>query len=342
MFRRVIPVAVATVLTVTGSLAVTAADTVGEVDATALEALCAANAPDDGALDDCLTVVHHYLVPGSGPTIGDRVEEGGLGVTLADVAWDAEVAGVVPTVGETFVAIHVTYEALEDADYSALDDWHATDPAGDRLERVTPGVEPELGAGTLASGETVDGWITFRAPDDLPMIDVTYSDGIFGAEHEFLVPSGVTAAGGGDGPTPTAAPAVTPTPTAKPTPAPTPKPLTYATLSERGWKRLVKNPDAYTGRRYVLYACIWQFDGATGPEEFLATASYHKPAYWYVDSENAAFTGNASQLDAFVEGDVVWMRVISLGSYSYDTQAGGNTTVPAFEVVQIKRQSGSC
>jgi hypothetical protein len=36
------------------------------------------------------------------------------------------------------------------------------------------------------------------------------------------------------------------------------------------------------------------------------------------------------------------MRVIGQGSYSYDTQGGGNTTVPMFEVVSIKRERGTC
>lgn len=53
------------------------------------------------------------------------------------------------------------------------------------------------------------------------------------------------------------------------------------------------------------------------------------------------FTGNADQLADFVADDVVVMNVMSLGSLSYDTQAGGNTTVPLFEVVKITRK-GTC
>jgi hypothetical protein len=36
------------------------------------------------------------------------------------------------------------------------------------------------------------------------------------------------------------------------------------------------------------------------------------------------------------------MSVVNLGSYSYDTQIGGNTTVPMFRVIKIKREKGSC
>ena len=35
------------------------------------------------------------------------------------------------------------------------------------------------------------------------------------------------------------------------------------------------------------------------------------------------------------------MNVVVLGSYSYDTQVGGNTTVPQFQVNKITRK-GSC
>jgi hypothetical protein len=35
------------------------------------------------------------------------------------------------------------------------------------------------------------------------------------------------------------------------------------------------------------------------------------------------------------------MKVLSMGSFSYDTQNGGNTTVPLFQIVSIARR-GSC
>ena len=37
--------------------------------------------------------------------------------------------------------------------------------------------------------------------------------------------------------------------------------------------------------------------------------------------ETASFLGSESKLEDFVEGDVVQMKLISLGSYSFDTQA---------------------
>lgn len=140
---------------------------------------------------------------------------------------------------------------------------------------------------------------------------------------------------------PTAAPTPKPTPalTAKPTPKPTP--VEYKKLSMRSWRKVVKAPDDYIGRTYQIWGCIFQFDAATGPESFLAQAAPKRLDYWYTDGENASFAGETGRLSDFVEGDVVVMNVTVLGSYSYDTQAGGNTTVPSFLVTKITRK-GDC
>lgn len=140
-------------------------------------------------------------------------------------------------------------------------------------------------------------------------------------------------------PKPTAAP--TPKPTARPTPEPTPKPITYAKLTSRQWARIVKSPDTYVGKGYYLWGCISQFDAATGEDSFRAQTSYRNEDYWFSDGDNVFFYGSVNKLAPFVADDVVYMKVISLGSYSYDTQNGGNTTVPLFEVRYITRK-GSC
>jgi hypothetical protein len=141
-------------------------------------------------------------------------------------------------------------------------------------------------------------------------------------------------------PKPTPTPEPTPTPTPEPTPAPTPKP-TYKKLSDRSWAKLVKNPDAYMGKTYQIWGCISQFDAATGPDSFRAEASNKKEEYWYVDSANTYFIGDEDRLADFVKDDVVLMNVTSLGSFSYDTQIGGNTTVPLFSIDKISHK-GSC
>jgi len=155
-------------------------------------------------------------------------------------------------------------------------------------------------------------------------------------------------------PTDTPKPAATATPELAPTPEPTPEPVatpeptvasiypkSYATLSSRDWARLVKAPDNYIGKGYKLWGCITQFDGATGAEAFLAYASFAKQDYWFSDGDNAMFSGSADGLAPFVEDDIVAMDVMSLGSLSYDTQIGGNTTVPSFLVMRIVTK-GSC
>jgi len=104
---------------------------------------------------------------------------------------------------------------------------------------------------------------------------------------------------------------------------------------------LVKAPDKYTGRTYQLWGCISQFDAATGDDTFRAETLNRKTSYWYLDGSNALFNGDADRLSDFVEDDVVFMNVVAAGSFTYDTQVGGSTTVPLFSVVSISRK-GSC
>lgn len=136
-------------------------------------------------------------------------------------------------------------------------------------------------------------------------------------------------------------PTPTPEPTATPKPTPKPTPVEYKKLSDRSWRLVVKSPDDYIGHAYQVWACIWQFDAATGPEGFLANAANERLEYWFSDGENASFIGDESVMSDFVEGDIVQMNVIVTGSYSYDTQAGGNTTVPSFMIEKITRK-GDC
>ena len=131
----------------------------------------------------------------------------------------------------------------------------------------------------------------------------------------------------------------TPAPTPAPTPVPTP--ISYKQLTAREWDLLVKTPDDYTGNGYIVWGCITQFDAATGEAAFLATSAEGPREYWSTDSDQAYFVGEPDLLRPFVEDDVISMTVISQGSYSFDTQDGGNTTVPQFDVTGVTLQ-GSC
>jgi hypothetical protein len=317
-----------------------------EISAEALEKLCEQNAPDDDELASCLDAVHRYLVPGSGPGIGYAYQDENLTVTLLDIDWDTDLPGITADDGQQFVSVLARYAASQDADISPTDDWRLRDQDLEEGSDADASKSPALLGQEIAAGQTVEGWVTFQIPAEPRLLEVTYSDGLFGEDRQWLVTPSSQGVSNQATPAPTERPGATsrPTPraTPKPTPRPTPKPVTYKKPSKRAWSQLVKNPDRYTGDRYEIWACIFQFDAATGPTAFLGQASYKQQEFWYLNGENALFTGDEDKLFDFVEGDVVLVRAVSAGSFSYDTQIGGNTTVPAFEVVSIKRQRGSC
>ena len=143
--------------------------------------------------------------------------------------------------------------------------------------------------------------------------------------------------------TPEPEPTVEPTPEPEPTAEPTPKPtkVSYKKLSDRSWRKVVKSPDSYLGKTYQLWACISQFDAATGDDTFRGQASNKKREYWFSDGDNVLFTGDTDRLADVVEDDILVMSVLSLGSFTYETQIGGETTVPLFEVIGFTHK-GSC
>ena len=148
--------------------------------------------------------------------------------------------------------------------------------------------------------------------------------------------------------TPTATVATQPPPTEQPTIEPTPEvtpepvvPATFAKLTSRQWAQLVKAPDSYVGSGYEVWACITQFDAATGGDSFRGDAANARLTYWSLDGTNAFFLGDSGALAPFVQDDIVFMKVVDLGSYTYDTTIGGSITVPWFEIVAIANK-GSC
>ena len=112
-------------------------------------------------------------------------------------------------------------------------------------------------------------------------------------------------------------------------------PSTYEVISPRDYAVLVKNPDAARGRKLVVYGHVTQFDAATGTAGFRANTAGAPQSAWYDYDVNSIVRAPASQsniLANVVEGDLVTMYVEVLGAYSYDTQIGGNTTAPQFQV----------
>lgn len=138
-------------------------------------------------------------------------------------------------------------------------------------------------------------------------------------------------------PAPVAAPEPKKVEPSKPAPKPAPKPAKAKNPSSRDWAKVVKNPDRYKGKRYVIYGQVSQFDSATGDDTFLAdTAHRNTTSYGFFDGENTMLTGSAGKFEDLVEDDVFRATVTVSGSFSYDTQVGGNTTVPLLEVEKIK------
>lgn len=115
-------------------------------------------------------------------------------------------------------------------------------------------------------------------------------------------------------------------------------PSTYAEVGQRDWALVVKDPDSHAGERYVIYGNISQFDSATGPDAFLATTDGIRQSEWYEFEHNTLVSAaDASILADVVESDIVKMHVEVMSSFSYETQIGGNTTVPlvAVNIIEV-------
>lgn len=109
-------------------------------------------------------------------------------------------------------------------------------------------------------------------------------------------------------------------------------------VSKRRLARVFKNPDNHEGDVFKVWGEVVQFDAATGPDAFLAdTAHADTRSYGFFDGNSAFFMGEISALEKLVEEDVFTATVEGNGSLSYDTQVGGNTTVPLFDVIKINR-----
>lgn len=184
---------------------------------------------------------------------------------------------------------------------------------------------------------------------------------VVGGVALILLVAGLATSGGGDGGTGAAStPSTSATrtvpqathharhkATAKPTSEPTEEPTTepakpkpHKHITTRKFRKIAKDPDSYIGKRVIIFGEVTQFDSATGPKTFLADSGAAKkyPEYGFVDYEqNSMFTGTKTQLGGIVQDDLVKVRATCLGSMDYDTQIGGQTTVPLFQVDKIKR-----
>lgn len=124
----------------------------------------------------------------------------------------------------------------------------------------------------------------------------------------------------------------------KPKPKPKPKPVVYEEISDRQFAKIVRNPDGHIGDTITIYGEVTQYDSATGLSSMLANTSNDPQGNnYYLYGENSYLSGDSSDLEELVEDDTFKAKVKVTGAFSYDTQAGGNTSVPEFEVVSITR-----
>jgi hypothetical protein len=111
----------------------------------------------------------------------------------------------------------------------------------------------------------------------------------------------------------------------------------YAAIRPRDFALLVKSPDKHIGKKYVIHGLVTQFDSATGEDTFRADTAATRQSDWYDYEVNTLVSAeDAALLDNVVQDDLVTMYVEVLGSFTYDTQIGGSTTVPHFQVHIIK------
>jgi hypothetical protein len=139
------------------------------------------------------------------------------------------------------------------------------------------------------------------------------------------------------------APQATPSKAPRETKAPEPKPVeTFRELSEREFALLVKDPSSAKGQKLTIYGLVTQFDAASGKCSFLASTSNTRQEDSFDYLQNTVLvSGDGKEkcplLNEVVEGDVLKLSVVGEGAQSYNTQAGGNTTAPLFEVVGLER-----
>ncbi len=105
---------------------------------------------------------------------------------------------------------------------------------------------------------------------------------------------------------------------------------------------IVKDPDAFNGQVFIMVTEITQYDAATGACSFRGywDTREHEYTFEYA-GDNAIFSSgdgasNCPVLAGVDQNDVVRVWVRSEGSYSYDTQIGGNTTAPKFKVLKAE------
>lgn len=114
----------------------------------------------------------------------------------------------------------------------------------------------------------------------------------------------------------------------------------FVELNSREYALLVKDPDGHVGESIIIYGVVTQFDAATGTCSFRANTSNTQQTNSFDYSTNTMLiagdgTSDCPVVSDIVQEDHVKLWVTSLGSYTYDTQIGGSTVVPLFEILKL-------
>ena len=120
-------------------------------------------------------------------------------------------------------------------------------------------------------------------------------------------------------------------------PKETSKTVEAVKVTERQWAKVVRDPDAFIGQRYIIYGQVTQLDSATGANRFRAeTAHTVTTEYGFYEGADTVLTGDEDDLSNLVEGDVFRATVTVIGSFEDDTNMAGNKTVPYLTVDKLK------
>jgi hypothetical protein len=86
-------------------------------------------------------------------------------------------------------------------------------------------------------------------------------------------------------------------------------------------------------------SCIFQFDGITGPKQFLA--DYSDASGLSSNIYDARLPSAAVGRDAY-QGSLVRIHGFILGYYSYTTQNNSQNTIPEIEVTSLSVLRNNC
>ena len=112
----------------------------------------------------------------------------------------------------------------------------------------------------------------------------------------------------------------------------------YQTITKRDWALIAKNPTKHKGKKISVFVHIWQFVSLTGDNQFLGyvDVQINLSSGYRSGGTTSLLVGTSSLLADYVQGDVVKISAVVLGTYSYSTKIGGTNRVPKLQVKTIK------